>query len=69
MVAPASGGSPRKLADAFDRLGFLGGGHLVGWSADSQAIYFRETVARAAIAALPLDGRPPRDIEKRGRDL
>jgi dipeptidyl aminopeptidase/acylaminoacyl peptidase len=66
MVVPANGGSPRKLADTFDRLGWLGGGHLIGWSADSRAIYFRETVGTGSrIAALPLDGRPPRDIEKR----
>jgi dipeptidyl aminopeptidase/acylaminoacyl peptidase len=66
MVVPAQGGHPRALAETFDRLPFLGGGSLIGWSADSRAIYFEETVGTGSrIAALPLDGRPPRDIDKR----
>jgi len=65
MVVPSGGGAPHKLADTFDRLPTLGGG-LVGWSADSQAIYFREAVGTGTrIGSLPFGGEPPRDIVKR----
>jgi dipeptidyl aminopeptidase/acylaminoacyl peptidase len=64
MVVPADGGPPHALAESLDRIPVLGGG-LIGWSADSRAVYVREPVGTGVrIAALPLDGRPPRDIDK-----
>lgn len=66
MVVPASGGQPRRLAETFDRFAFLGGGGIVGWSADSQSIYFTETAGTGTLlAALPLNGGPPRAVDKR----
>jgi dipeptidyl aminopeptidase/acylaminoacyl peptidase/imidazolonepropionase-like amidohydrolase len=54
QVVPATGGAPRELAATFDHWPTL-----IGWSADSQKIYYTE--ARGTInelCALPLDGKP-----------
>jgi dipeptidyl aminopeptidase/acylaminoacyl peptidase len=62
-VVPAGGGESRTLASTFDSLTVLGPGHLLGWSEDSQWIYFHEAAGTVdRIAALPLNGDPPRDI-------
>lgn len=61
-VVAASGGSPRQLAETFDRFGRYS--ELVGWSADGKRLFYTEargTVHR--LNALPLNG-PPEEISK-----
>ncbi|MBY0521897.1 MAG: S9 family peptidase [Gemmataceae bacterium] len=56
-VIPAAGGSPRRLAETFDRFGRYS--DLIGWSADGKRLFFteaRDTVLR--LNALPLNGAP-----------
>lgn len=56
-VLPAGGGSPRPLAETFDRFGRYS--ELVGWSADGKRLFYTE--ARGTVLhlnALPLDGPP-----------
>ena len=63
-VVAASGGAPRRLAETFDRLSIGGGSSLIGWSADSQHLYFTEsrgTITR--LSTLPIDGSPSQDLD------
>jgi dipeptidyl aminopeptidase/acylaminoacyl peptidase len=56
-VVPAAGGTPRELAETFDRRP-----QLVGWSAESTRIYYTEAHGTTTrLAAVPLDG-PSADI-------
>ncbi|MFC1539508.1 S9 family peptidase, partial [Candidatus Latescibacterota bacterium] len=60
FVVAASGGTPRKLAETFNRSPYF-----IGWSADVQRIYIAEkrgTVTR--LSALPVNGDPPEDIDR-----
>jgi NADH:ubiquinone oxidoreductase subunit E len=55
QVVPASGGSPRRLADTQD--GFGRYSELVGWSEGGDKLYFTEVLgANLKLLALPLDG-------------
>ena len=59
VIAADGSGEPRKLAATGDR----NLNHILGWSEDSQGVYFREasgTLSR--IAYLPLDGGPPVEV-------
>jgi dipeptidyl aminopeptidase/acylaminoacyl peptidase len=56
-VIPAGGGTPRQLAETFDRFGSAS--ELLGWSADGKRLFYTEargTVVR--LNALPLNGAP-----------
>ena len=56
-VIAAAGGSPRALAETFDRFGRFG--ELIGWAADGKRLYYTETRGTSlSINALPLDGQP-----------
>jgi dipeptidyl aminopeptidase/acylaminoacyl peptidase len=56
-VIPATGGTPRALADTSD--GFGRYSELLGWSADSRRLYYTELQGTTlALMALPLDGPP-----------
>ncbi len=56
-VLASSGGTPRALADTVD--GFGRYSELVGWSADSQKLYFTEVQGTMLkLCALPLEGAP-----------
>ena len=56
VVSP-TGGSPRPLAETFDRWGRYS--DIIGWSADSKRILFTECRrTQGTINALPLDGPP-----------
>jgi dipeptidyl aminopeptidase/acylaminoacyl peptidase len=60
LVVSASGGSPRKLAETFDRQPTL-----LGWSADGQLVYFTEARGTVrGLSALPVDGGPPQDLDR-----
>ncbi len=53
-LVPVGGGSPRKLADSFDHRP-----ELLGWTADSQRLIFRENRGTTTrLYALRLDGEP-----------
>lgn len=57
QVISINGGSPRQLAETFDRFGRYS--EVIGWSADGQRLFFTEargTVLR--LCALPLKGSP-----------
>ena len=59
-VVEARGGTPRRLAPTHDRF-FV---DLAGWSADGQRLLFTETRGTTTrLAALPLDGSPPQDLD------
>jgi dipeptidyl aminopeptidase/acylaminoacyl peptidase len=61
-VVPVAGGSPRQLAETFDRWGRYS--ELVGWSADGKKLYFTEAHGTTVrLGALPLQG-PPEEIGK-----
>jgi len=60
-VLPAQGGAARPLAATYD--GFGRYSELVGWSADSQRLFFTEAHGvDLRIGALPVDGGEPRDL-------
>jgi dipeptidyl aminopeptidase/acylaminoacyl peptidase len=53
-VVTASGGTPRELAETFDR-----SPNLVGWSADGKKVYYTEAHGTTSrLCALPLEGQP-----------
>ncbi|HXV85282.1 MAG TPA: S9 family peptidase, partial [Gemmatimonadales bacterium] len=57
-LVAAEGGSPRALAETFDRQP-----DLVGWSADGQRLYVSETRRTVNhLAAVPVDGQAPVDV-------
>lgn len=60
FVVASSGGTPRKLAETFDR-----NPTLIGWSADGHKLFFTEsrgTVSR--LYAMPVAGGPPQDLDQ-----
>jgi dipeptidyl aminopeptidase/acylaminoacyl peptidase len=61
-VVAAGGGSPRKLAATHDEQPGI-----EGWSADGKWVYYTETRGTATrLAALPVDGGAPKDIDAGG---
>lgn len=57
-VVPATGGTPKRLADSKDR-----NGGIVGWSRDGTLIYLSEPIGTTQhVTALPVDGGPVRQI-------
>ncbi|OAI46366.1 hypothetical protein AYO44_02045 [Planctomycetaceae bacterium SCGC AG-212-F19] len=57
QVIPAAGGSPRALAETFDRFGRYS--ELLGWTPDGKRLYFTETRGTLlTVNALPLEGQP-----------
>lgn len=64
-VLPAEGGEPRRIAATFDEQP-----NLIGWSADSQVLYFTETHGTVSrLSALPIDGGEPRAMSEGGPDV
>jgi dipeptidyl aminopeptidase/acylaminoacyl peptidase len=60
FVVASAGGTPRKLAETFDR-----NSTLIGWSADGKKLFFTEsrgTVSR--LSAMPVAGGPPEDLDQ-----
>lgn len=56
-VIPVTGGSPRQLAETFDRWGRYS--ELVGWSTDGKRLFFAEARGTSVrLCALPLQGPP-----------
>ncbi len=56
-VIPAAGGSPRQLAETFDRFGRYS--ELIGWSADGKRLFCPEAHGTTTrLIALPLNGPP-----------
>ena len=59
-VVPATGGTPRKLADTPDR-----SASITGWSKDGRSVYVFESVrTERHLLALPVDGSPPRQLTR-----
>ena len=60
FVIPTAGGPPRLLAQTFERWA-----ELVGWSADSQQVYFTDTRGTATgLFVVSLDGSAPRRLDR-----
>ena len=60
FVAPAAGGGHHLLAETFERWP-----ELVGWSADSRALYYSDSRGTATgLFAVSLEGGPPRQLDQ-----